>query len=111
MDEADEVLTVDFALAEIARKYRRENLDAEAIRERLAFIAEHTSVLTIDTELALRAADTWLELHERSRRRKLKRTPALANAVMLAAARRAGAKILSGDPHFEGLEEALWPAP
>lgn len=71
-------------------------------------VREHSKVLPIDIDIALGSAGAWIEISERSKRLKKKNSPALANAVILAAARATEAKLLSGDPHLSGLAETIW---
>jgi predicted nucleic acid-binding protein len=48
-----------------------------------------------------------LELVERAKERKLK-APSLFDAILLATARTLGAKLLTGDEHFKGIDETIW---
>jgi len=107
MERSEEIYTPDIVLAEVARKYLRENVSEEIVRNRLAAIEEVSEISSIDGETALEAAKCYAELLEKSRREKL-RDPSLFDAIVLALARRLGARLISGDAHFKGLEEVLW---
>ncbi|HDI52767.1 MAG TPA: type II toxin-antitoxin system VapC family toxin, partial [Candidatus Bathyarchaeota archaeon] len=62
MLEADRVFTPGIVLAEIARKYHREGVEREAIRERLRLIVETSEIIPIDEEVALESASCYEEL-------------------------------------------------
>lgn len=104
--EGDKIVTPDVVLAEIARKYLREGLTVGEVKGRVYFIAARSEVEAVDADIALAAAEAWKELQERARKRKL-RAPSLTDGIVLALARRHGAKVLTGDEHFKGMEEAI----
>ncbi len=106
--EAEELYTPDIVLAELARKYAREGVDAARVKQRLAVIERLSTILCIDPELAARIGDAHSKLLEHARKRGLKSKPSLADAVILAAAWVLRAKVLTGDQHFEGLPETIW---
>jgi len=105
---AEEIYTPSVVLAEIARKYVSEDLSEKTIEKRLKFIKKVSIIIEIDQELALKAGKTYFELVEHAKRRKLKQRPGLIDAIILATARKLGAKIVTGDQHFKGLEETIW---
>ena len=98
--------TPDVVLAEISRKYHRENFDEKRIRARLETIATTSLVTAIDIEVASGAGKAFLELSEKSRKDK-RRGPSLFDAVILATARAYSSKVLTGDEHFAGLPETV----
>lgn len=102
------VYTPSIVLAEIARKYLREGFSRDAVSEKLKVIANISTIIPIDTELALEAGEAYLELLEHSRKQKLKQKPSLNDAIVLATARRMKAKVVTGDQHFKNLRETLW---
>jgi len=104
--EGGEIVTPDIVLAEVARKYVREGIDAREIGGRLYFISSHSEVEGVDADLGLAAAEAWRELEIRARKGKL-RTPSLTDGIVLALARKHEAKVLTGDEHFKGLKEAI----
>ncbi|MEM2729812.1 MAG: type II toxin-antitoxin system VapC family toxin [Candidatus Korarchaeum sp.] len=107
VEESEEVYTPTIVLAEVARKYLREGFGEDEILERLDVIDYSSEVVPIDKRIALEAAKCYLELTERAKREKL-RDPSLFDAIILATARVLGAKLLSGDEHFKGMDEVIW---
>jgi predicted nucleic acid-binding protein len=103
---AEQVRTPDIVLAEISRKYHRENVDDKKTRSRLQTISTTSLVTPIDTEVALEAGRAYLELSEKARREK-RRSPSLFDAIVLATARAYSSKVVTGDEHFEALPETI----
>ncbi len=99
--------TPSVVLAEIARKYLREGHAIEEVKKRLLFIETKTRVVPIDAEVSLRAAETYLELHEYARRNKL-RTPSLADAIVYATALILNEKLVTGDKLFKNLPNVIY---
>ena len=77
------------------------------LRRWLQGISEATEVYLIDNELAVESGKASLELSTKARRERIER-PGLGDALVLATARVAGAKVITGDPHFKGLEDTVW---
>ncbi len=107
IESADEALTPDTVLAELARKYLREKVPERLIREMLSAVQGASHVLPITPELAMSASKAYLELVETARKRRL-RTPSLFDGLVLGAARLHEAKVVTGDPHFQSLPETIW---
>jgi len=107
IESADEALTPDTVLAELARKYLREKVPERLIREMLSAVQGASHVLPITPELAMSASKAYLELVETARKRRL-RTPSLFDGLVLGAARLHQAKVVTGDPHFQSLPETIW---
>lgn len=107
IESADEALTPDTVLAELARKYLREKVPERLIREKLSAVQGASHVLPITPELAMSASKAYLELVETARKRRL-RTPSLFDGLVLGAARLHEAKVVTGDPHFQSLPETIW---
>jgi len=105
---AEGIYTPSIVLAEIARKYLREGFSENVVSKKLEVIAIISTIIPIDTELALRAGGTYLELLKHSRKQKLKQKPSLNDAIVLATARMVRAKVMTGDQHFKNLKETLW---
>ena len=105
--QAHEAYVPDIVLAEIARKYLREEMDEITVEQRLEFITEVARNIPIDETLALLSAKCYLELLEKSRREKLSK-PSLADGIILATGRALDAKIVTGDKHFKELKEVVW---
>jgi predicted nucleic acid-binding protein len=107
LQKAEETYTPDVVIAEIARKYLREGMKEQTIRERLTTIEETSEIIPIDKNIAFESAKCYLELMEKAKTRKLK-APSLFDAIVLATARTLGAKLVTGDEHFEEINETLW---
>ncbi len=105
LSEAEELYTPDIVLAELARKYAREGLREDVIRARLKLIERLSTLVSINVEIASLVARAYQRLVENSRRRGLKAKPSLADAVILAIAWHLRARVLTGDKHFERLDE------
>jgi predicted nucleic acid-binding protein len=104
--EAEEVRTPDIVLAEISRRYRRENIDGKRTMSRLQTISAASLVTPIDIQVALKAGRAYLELSEKARKEK-RRSPSLFDATILATARTYSSNVLTGDQHFEALPETI----
>ncbi len=107
LQKAEETYTPDVVIAEIARKYLREGMKEQIILERLTTIEETSEIIPIDKNIAFESAKCYLELMEKAKTRKLK-APSLFDAIVLATARTLGAKLVTGDEHFEEINETLW---
>ncbi len=105
---AEKIYTPSIVLAEIARKYIREKIPEDTVRQRLKAIVEISTLVDIDVQLALDVAKIYLELTEHARNLGLKQKPSLNDAIILAATRKLNAKVITGDQHFKNLEETIW---
>ena len=105
--EAESVYTVDTVLAELSRKYLRENIPEKTVRERLQLLQHVSHILHITPELALSAGKAYLELSRKAKDEKLDQ-PSLFDGIVLGVARSKDAKVVTGDPHFKNLQETLW---
>lgn len=93
-----DVYTSVLTLAEITSKVKRNGNDPETA---FVAIAAHSSFVEIDCQLARNAGEVHFE------GRKTMHDFGLADAFVLATARRLGAKILTGDEHFRDFEESI----
>jgi predicted nucleic acid-binding protein len=107
LENADELITPDIVLAEIARKYIREGIESNIVSRRLEQITANSLIVCLDSTLALESAKCYIELADIARNRKLN-TPSLFDATVLATARLLEANILTGDVHFRFLPETIW---
>ncbi len=107
IEAAEDAYTPDSVLAELSRKYFREDVAEKQVRERLASVQAASHVVTVTPDLAIAGSKAYMELYERARRRKL-RSPSLFDGLVLGTARLKGGKVLTGDPHFEDLPETIW---
>jgi predicted nucleic acid-binding protein len=85
-------------IAEFTDKYIRERLDPD---QRLKFMRTKTTIVPLDDEIAETAGRISAE-----RRMKIKRW-GLVDSCVLATARAKGVKIVTGDEHFNDLEEVI----
>jgi predicted nucleic acid-binding protein len=107
LGEADEVCTPDIVLAELARKYRKENVDANIIAERLSRVAELSRIVPIDKSIAVKAAELDLELGRTAAGANY-RAPSFSDAVVLAVAKALDANLITADEHFRDRPEVIW---
>ncbi len=104
----NEIYTPSVVLAEIARKYFRENISEKTVRKRIELITKISTIVDIDEELAVESGKAYLELIKHAKKQGLKQKPSLIDAIILATARKLKAKIITGDKHFKELEETIW---
>ena len=97
--ESETAATSAVSLAEMREKNLREKW--RTFEEDVAFITSRTSVASVDRETALLAGELN---HERKGTVK---NWGMADSIILATARIASAKVVTGDRHFEGLSEAI----
>ncbi|MCI4351820.1 MAG: PIN domain-containing protein [Thermoplasmata archaeon] len=107
LGQADACWTPAIVLAEVAHWCLREGLDERSVRRELRGMGESSNIVPIDPELAIGAARATIELRGRARAQHLP-VPGLGDGLVLATARRTGSRVLTGDPHFRGLPDALW---
>lgn len=97
--EGETSATSAVSLAEMKEKYLREKW--RTFEEDIAFITSRTSIASVDRETALLAGELN---HER---KETIRNWGMADSIILATARIASAKVVTGDRHFEGLSDAI----
>jgi len=107
LGEANEVYTPDIVLAELARKYRRERVEARIVETRLSKISELSRVIPVDKSIALKASELDSELREKAKADGLSE-PSLFDAIILATTKILDANIVTGDEHFKGRPEVVW---
>lgn len=107
MEDADEAFTPSIVLAELARKYHREGMDSGVVRSWLRGISEATEIHAIDIELSMMSAQAAADLTAMAHKEGIS-GPGLGDALVLATARALNARVVTGDPHFKGLEETVW---
>lgn len=96
--DENEIFTSIITVAEVVSVTKRENRDAE---EKYKDIINLSKLFFISSEMAKEAGI----LHAETRKRI--KDFGLADAFVLLTARKLGAKILTGDPHFKGFKEAI----
>ncbi len=92
VESNDEIAVSSLCLAEIRIKYGREGHDAA---DKLRFILSRSIVVDVTGEIALLAAE-----------QRLKHGLYIVDALMYATALRFNSKLLTGDRHFQKLENA-----
>jgi len=96
--ESGKAITPAVVLAEFTDKYVREGINPN---DRLRFIRNRTTIAPLDDEIAETAGRISAE-----RRRSVKRW-GIVDSCVLATARAKGMKVVTGDDHFNGLEETI----
>ena len=97
--ESDSATTSVLSLAELREKYLKEKWSS--FEEDLAFMTTRSSVTPVDREIALLAGEI------NHKRKAMKKDWGMADSIVLATARTAFAKVVTGDRHFEGLSDAI----
>jgi predicted nucleic acid-binding protein len=101
--EAGDSSTPSVVLAELARWYLRE-IEAgrrtnNEMREHLEYVGNITSIVPLDAILARESGELDFLMKKRARGWPL------ADSIIYATAKARDAKVVTGDPHFKGLEE------
>ncbi|MBB5252284.1 putative nucleic acid-binding protein [Sulfurisphaera ohwakuensis] len=107
LSSADEVITPDLVLAELARKYIREGVEENIVKERLKFIEENSIIVCIDRELSTQGAKAYVELLVKAKREG-KNKPSITDSILLSLSRKYNAKVITGDEIFEGMSEVIF---
>jgi predicted nucleic acid-binding protein len=96
--ENSEIYTCAITVAEVVSKTAREGENFEVAYD---VLTSNSQVVCVDEEISKEAG----LLH--SQMRRTKKDFGLADAYVLAIARRNGSKIMTGDLHFKGVKEAI----
>jgi predicted nucleic acid-binding protein len=107
LESREALVTLDIVLAEVARVFGREGVLEEAIAGHLRSIAALSDVRPIDHEIALGVVRADRDLRRRARERGIG-SPSFADSLILSCARQIEGRVLTADPHFEGLKETAW---
>ncbi|ODS42038.1 MAG: hypothetical protein MSIBF_01435 [Candidatus Altiarchaeales archaeon IMC4] len=97
--ESGESATPAIVLAELADKYEREHWPH--LEEDLKFIKKAGLIIDLDEGIALSAGKSKNKLKKRAN------GFGMVDAIILATALAANAKIVTGDEHFRGFKEAI----
>lgn len=100
IDEAEVIYTCPMVVAELASKYTRA-LGAAESKRRTDHVLHHSVMIEHTLETALAAGSIHAELKPRVE------GIGLADCFILACARSKSARVLTGDPHFAGLDDAV----
>jgi len=98
LDDAAEVYTCAITLAEVVSKVAREGKDVEVAQDMLS---SNSQIISIDEELSKSSG----QLH--AKMRQTQKDFGLADAFVIALANSLKAKIVTGDPHFKGLNDTV----
>lgn len=104
--EEERCLTPSIVIAELRKWYLREieagrRSDRE-MRNHFAYLESGTEIVPLDASLALKAGEADFLMKKR-----IKDWP-LADSIVYATAKSRAAQLVSGDPHFKGLEDVIW---
>jgi predicted nucleic acid-binding protein len=97
--EGQSAATSAITIAELRSKYLREGwsfFDSD-----LGFISTRTVMAPVDTAVALLAGEI------NHQRRKNVANWGMADSIVLATARNSSCKVVTGDPHFRGIPDAI----
>ena len=97
IENNDDVYTCAITLGEVVSKVARMGKDAKIAYD---VLSSNSQIITVDEELSLHAGLIHCEM------RKTQKDFGLADAYLLATARKLKSKILTGDPHFQKIKEA-----
>ncbi len=97
-DPVTDVYTCAITVAEVISKTAREGRDVEAAYD---MILSNAQITKIDEQISKQAG----LLH--SKMRQTRKDFGIADAFILAVASKLKAKIITGDPHFNGLENVI----
>lgn len=97
-DKGNKIYTCAVTLAEIINKTKREGRSIETVYE---ILTSNSNIVDADEEIS---KETGI-LHAMIR--KTRKDFGLADAYVLTTARKTGSKILTGNPHFRGIKEAI----
>jgi len=98
-EEKNEVYTCALTIAEVVSKVAREGRNADAAYETLV---GNSQVIDIDEELSKQAGLLHAEM------RRTEKDFGIADAYVLATARKLEAKVLSGDKHFKHAKDVVF---
>ena len=97
-DAANETYTCAVTVAEVVSKTAREGRDFETAYD---ILLSNSQIVNVDEEISKEAGVLHCEM------RKTTKDFGLADACVLAVAKAVNAKILTGDPHFRRVKEAV----
>jgi predicted nucleic acid-binding protein len=97
-DPTTDIYTCAITIAEIISKTARESRDVEAAYNMLL---SNSQIIKLDEQLSKQAGLFHFKM------RQTNKDFGIADAFILAAANKLDAKIITGDPHFKGLKNAI----
>lgn len=93
---ASEYVTPSIILYEVYKRMKSSNGEDAAIKA-IAYIIGHTAIIPVDMKISVAAAEI-----------SLKAKLAMADAILKAVADEHGAKIVTGDQHFRGMQNVIF---
>jgi len=96
--ESNKCITPTIVVAELSAKYSSDEKD---FADKLKFIKFNTNIAVLNEEIASLSGKI------RIRERKTKKDFGMADSIIYATALAYDAKVISGDPHFENIKEAI----
>ena len=97
-DESNQIYTCAVTLSEIISRVAREGKDVEVA---YSLLLSNSQIIDANEELSRSAGELHAEMRQKQK------DFGLADSYVLATARKLKAKILTGDPHFKDLPEAV----
>ncbi len=97
-EDDNEIYTCAITLGEVVSKVARMGKDAEVAYD---LIVSNSQIISVGEELSLQVGLAHCEI------RKTQKDFGLADAYILAVARKLKAKILTSDPHFKDIKDAV----
>ena len=97
-DESNEVFTCAVTVAEVVSKTIREGRNAETAYN---ILTGNSVIVDVDSEISRDAGTLHADV------RKTKKDFGLSDAYVLAVSKITETKILTGDPHFEGIKNVI----
>jgi predicted nucleic acid-binding protein len=98
IEENEEIFTCTLTVAEVISKAARKGKDVKIAYE---VLANNSKIINADAVLSYEAGLIHFEM------RKTLKDFGLADAYILATARKLQSKVLTGDPHFKNVKEAV----
>ena len=97
-DDGSEVYTCAVSLAEVVSKVAREGRDVEVA---YSLLLSNSQIMNADEELSKQAGLLHAEVKQKEK------NFGLADAYVLATAKKLKSKVLTGDPHFKNIKDAV----
>lgn len=98
LENNNEIYTCAITIGEVISKVARMGKDTKTAYD---ILLANSQIINVDEELSLQAGLVHCEM------RKTIKDFGLADAYILAAARKLGSKIVTGDPHFKDIKQAI----
>jgi predicted nucleic acid-binding protein len=98
LEKADETYTCAMTIAEVISKVARKGKNVQVAYD---VLLSNSRIVDVDEELSLQAGMLHFEM------RKTLKDFGLADAYVLATARKLKSKVLTGDAHFKSVKEAV----